>query len=235
MRITTALQFSGGKDSLAILHMYKDQLDKILVVWVNTGAAYPEVQRYMSKLSRTIPHFVVVRGRQPQNIALNGYPSDIVPIRYSPIGRHYVKSAETFKIQSAFDCCAANMWAPLQQAMRMLGITRVIRGQRRDEEYTNASVTNGSVVNGIEYVLPLENWTAEQVFDYLKKNNVEFPSYYSSEGTSHDCWNCTAYLSSYQKRIQNLPPDARAEVERRLEQINTAVELELAPLKRLIT
>jgi 3'-phosphoadenosine 5'-phosphosulfate sulfotransferase (PAPS reductase)/FAD synthetase len=214
--------------------MYKDQLDKILVVWVNTGAAYPDVQRYMAKLSQKIPHFLTVRGKQPENIAKNGFPSDVVPIRYSQIGRHYVKSAESFKIQSAFDCCSQNMWQPLQQAMRMLGIKKIIRGQRRDEEYVNTDVVNGTVIDGIEYTLPLENWTAAQVFEYLKKNDVEFPPYYGSETTSHDCWNCTAYLSSYQKRIQNLPPEPRAEVERRLNEINTAIELELAPLKRLI-
>lgn len=234
MTITTALQFSGGKDSLAILHMFRDQLENIVVTWVNTGAAYPEVQRQMAKVAKKVPHFLVVRGNQPENIRKNGYPSDVVPINYTPSGRYFVKKAEDFRIQSAFDCCAANMWDPLERTMKLMGIKRVIRGQRADEQYKNPIVRDGTIINGIEYVLPLETWTAEQVFKYLNDNEIELPSYYSNEVTSHDCWNCTAYLDSYVKRIQNLPPPARAEVQRRLVEINRAIELETAPLKRLL-
>jgi 3'-phosphoadenosine 5'-phosphosulfate sulfotransferase (PAPS reductase)/FAD synthetase len=235
MKIETALQFSGGKDSLAILHMHRDMLGEIVVVWVNTGATYPEVQREMAKVAKKVPHFLVVKGNQQENIRLNGYPSDIVPVRYSPQGRAFVKSAEQFKIQSAFDCCNSNMWQPLARAMKLMGIKRVIRGQRADERYKNPYVTNGSVIDGIEYVLPLETWTAEQVFQYLRNNDVKLPDYYSDETTSHDCWSCTAYLDSYQNRIKNLPPAARGEVLRRLGEIRQAIEAESAPLKRLLT
>jgi 3'-phosphoadenosine 5'-phosphosulfate sulfotransferase (PAPS reductase)/FAD synthetase len=234
MAITTALQFSGGKDSLAILHMYRDQLDGIVVVWVNTGAAYPEVQKEMARLAKKIPHFLVVKGNQQENIRRNGYPSDIVPIRYSPVGRYFIKSAETFKMQSAFDCCSSNMWEPLAKTMRLMGIKTVIRGQRRDEQYKNPLVFDGAVVDGIKYVLPLETWTAEQVFQYLRDNEVKLPDYYSDEVTSHDCWSCTAYLDAYQTRIQKLPPAARAEVKRRLVEIQQAIDATSAPLKRLL-
>lgn len=215
--------------------MYREQLNEIVVVWANTGAAYPEVQREMAKLARKIPHFLVVRGKQPEQIAKNGYPSDVVPINYSPIGRLYVKKQQfEYKVQSAFDCCAANMWQPLAHAMQLLGIKKIIRGQRRDEQYKNSAVTNGMKVGGVEYVLPLEDWTAEQVFTYLRDNKVPIPEYYNSEGTSHDCWSCTAYLDSYKNRIKNLPPAPRAEVQRRLAEISKAIELETAPLKKLL-
>ena len=37
-----ALQFSGGKDSLAVLYLCKEWWNKITVVWLNTGSAFPE-------------------------------------------------------------------------------------------------------------------------------------------------------------------------------------------------
>jgi phosphoadenosine phosphosulfate reductase len=43
----TALQFSGGKDSLACLHLYREQWPDLLVMWLNTGAVYPEMMDYM--------------------------------------------------------------------------------------------------------------------------------------------------------------------------------------------
>ncbi len=234
MRPTAALQYSGGKDSRVILHMHKEILDEILVVWANTGAAYPAVLEHMAEVAKSVPHFMEVRGQQPENIEKYGYPSDVVPINYSPLGREWVKKPYDFKIQSAFDCCARNMWHPLNSAMIQCGIKTVIRGQRRDEQYT-ARLTNGAVDNqGITYLLPIEDWTEAQVFEYLKTHNIEIPEYYASEVTSHDCWNCTAYLGSYEKRIANLPDDKRAEVNRRLKAIAVAVETEMAPLKNIL-
>jgi phosphoadenosine phosphosulfate reductase len=234
LNVTTALQFSGGKDSRAVLHMFREQLNDILVVWADTGASYPAVRKHMEELRSKVPHFLIVTGKQPENIKKYGYPSDVVPINYTPLGKQWVKKSHDFKIQSAFDCCAMNMWHPLNDAMKLLGIKTVIRGQRRDEQYT-AKITDGHVdTQGITYRLPIENWTVEQVFEYLKTNSVEVPDYYSTEATSHDCWNCTAYLGSYEKRIANLPPEQKAEVERRLQEINQAIDLESAPLKKLL-
>lgn len=234
MSVSTALQYSGGKDSRAILHMYREQLNDIVVVWVNTGAPYPEMEKEMLQMSRKVPHFLIVRGNQPEQIKKFGYPSDVVPINYSPFGRLMVKSAHEFKLQSAFDCCSANMWNPLRDAMKMLSVTRIIRGQRRAETYTNAVATNGKIIDGIEYVLPIEDWSDEQVFEYLRANNVEIPSYYQTEGTSHDCWNCTAYLNSYEKRINNLPAPKRAEVVDRLRYIRAAITSETKSLTEIL-
>jgi 3'-phosphoadenosine 5'-phosphosulfate sulfotransferase (PAPS reductase)/FAD synthetase len=232
--IDTALQYSGGKDSRAILHMYKDKLDKIVVVWADTGASYPEVQAEMRQMCRKVPHFLIVKGNQPKQVAANGFPSDVVPINYSPFGRAMVKSDHGFKMQSAFDCCNANMWQPLHTAMKMLGIKRIIRGQRKDERYTNSAIKSGTVLDGIEFVLPLDDWTSDEVLAYLRGNNVPVPDYYKTEGTSHDCWNCTAYLSSYTQRIQNLPAPQRAEVNSRLQLIDAAISAETQPLKALL-
>lgn len=232
--ISTALQYSGGRDSRALLHLHRDQLDKVIVVWMNPGDAYPDQLREMHKLARDIPHFLILHGNVKSNIEQFGYPSDVVPINYSPLGRAYVKKAGDFKIQSAFDCCSRSMWQPLAQAMQLLGITRVIRGQRREEQYTNTAVTNGAVIDGIEYVLPLEDWTTADVEKYLRDNHLKLPDYYASEGTSHDCIHCTAYLGSYQARIRNLPAESRREVDQRLKQISIAIEQESAPLKSLL-
>lgn len=232
--VTTALQYSGGRDSRALLHLCRNDLDKIIVVWMNPGDAYPDAIHEMAKLARAVPHFLALHGQVKENIKRNGYPSDVVPINYSPIGRLYVKKQFEYKVQSAFDCCATNMWQPLAHAMQLLGIKKIIRGQRRQEQYTNSAVTDGAVVNGVTYSLPLENWSTEDVENYLRVNQIEIPSYYKTEGTSHDCMHCTAYLGSYEARIKNLPPAPRAEVQRRLAEISKAIELETAPLKKLL-
>lgn len=232
--VTTALQYSGGRDSRALLHLHRDQLDKIIVVWMNPGDAYPDQLREMHRAARDVPHFLILHGNVVQNVKEFGYPSDVVPINFSPAGRAFVKKEDSFRIQSAFDCCARSMWLPLAKAMTLLGITRVIRGQRREEQYTNSAVTNGTVIDGVEYILPLEDWTTADVEKYLRDNHIKIPDYYATEGTSHDCVHCTAYLDSYQNRIRNLPDGPRNEVTRRLKEIAVAIEQESAPLKSLL-
>jgi len=51
------LSFSGGKDSIACLHLVKDYLDKVVVVWVNTGANFPEIEQMMREVKSIVTHF----------------------------------------------------------------------------------------------------------------------------------------------------------------------------------
>jgi 3'-phosphoadenosine 5'-phosphosulfate sulfotransferase (PAPS reductase)/FAD synthetase len=219
--IDTALHYSGGKDSRAILHMYKDRLKEILVVWVDTNAPYPEVRAEMQGMSRKVPHFLIVKSDQPKQIAEHGYPSDIVPVIHSRLGRAFRKS--DIKIQSTFECCADNLWRPMADAMKMLGIKKIIRGQRDSDEFQNPLFKHGMVLDGIECVAPLQDWTESEVFDYLEEHGIELPSYYNSEKTGRDCWNCTGYLHHNVQRIKNLPPEQYDEVIKRLRYIDDAI------------
>lgn len=232
--IDTALQYSGGKDSRAVLHMHKDQLDKIIVVWLDTGASYPEVQAEMRQMCKKVPHFLIVKSNQPKQVAESGFPADVVPMFHTPMGRMFQNAEPGVKLQSTFGCCGANIWQPLQQAMSMLGIKRIIRGQRNDDEYRNKAFVHGTVLDGIECVSPLETWTEQQVFEYLAANDVVVPGYYKKERTGRDCWSCTAYLKHNMERIRNLPVPQRTEVVRRLQLIDAAISTETQPLKALL-
>lgn len=230
--ITTALQYSGGKDSRAVLHMYREQLKDILVVWLDAGASYPEIRAEMEQMPRKVPNFLIVKGNQPAQIAKNGFPSDVVPMNYSPLGSHFLGGVA--KVQSTFGCCNENIWQPLQQAMVMLGIKKIIRGQRDTDEYQNRFFRHGSLIDGVECVSPLQGWTEEQVFAYLRENNIEVPAYYKNEMTGRDCWNCTGYLRHNVARIGNLPAPQKAEVHRRLAVIQNAIAAETVPLTTIL-
>lgn len=231
--ITTALQYSGGKDSRAVLHMYRDQLKDIIVVWLDAGAPYPEQRAHMAQIARAVPHFLIVKGDQPGQIERNGYPSDVVPMNYSPLGRQFL-TGNDFKVQSTFGCCNENIWQPLQKAMVQLGITKIIRGQRDSDDYRNNWFKHGAKLGQFECVSPLESWSEKQVFDYLLENKVEIPEYYKTEMTGRDCWNCTGYLRHNGARIRNLPQQQRAEVIRRLGVIKRAVDSETATAEILL-
>lgn len=219
-----ALQFSGGKDSLACLYMYRKQWDELYVVWVNTGAAYPDVIEFMEGWKNRLPHFIEVKTNQPEQVKEHGWPSDVVPLRYTKMGR-IVGMDSPFLIQGWMACCGENIWLPMREAIINLGVTTVIRGQRNDEA-RKGLLRNGEVVDGITYLYPIENWTAQAVFKYLHIVGAEIPAYYELEQTSRDCWDCTGFLDENRARIENLPEERRREIKRRLALMSEAVAKE---------
>lgn len=232
--ITTALQFSGGKDSLALLHLWREKLDHTLVCWVNTGAAYHETIRQMNEIQAQVPHFMEINSNQPGDVEVNGYPTDLVPLHFTPQGRLYVDTDIHYRLQDSFRCCGTNIWLPLHQAMKEQGITTVLRGQKNVDKY-KAPYKSGYVEDGITYIFPLENWTDDQVFKYLNDNNIPLPAYYlDNERKSHDCWSCTGYLDEDAGRIANLPTDQRSEVLYRLRQINAAIRVQAKPGNKVL-
>ena len=84
---------------------------------------------------------------------------------------------------------------------------------------------NGQVIDGIEYIMPVESWTEAQIFDYLKSVGADMPPGYGlGEKTGRDCWDCTGFMDDNRKRIDNLPPDKREEMLRRLAVIDSAID-----------
>jgi len=195
-----ALMFSGGKDSLACLHLVKDYLDKVLVVWVNTGANFPEIEQMMREVKSIVTHFHEIKTDQPSSIKSKGYPVDVVPVNYTLLGQS-VTSIKDFKVRSYFECCSENFWIPCDAEMRKLGVTGIIRGQRNSEGH-RAPIKSGHIENGIEYYLPIESWKDSEVIDYLRSKDVVINERLSMAHSSLDCWNCTAYMAESAERFK---------------------------------
>jgi len=195
-----ALMFSGGKDSLACLHLVKDYLDKVLVVWVNTGANFPEIEQMMREVKSIVTHFHEIKTNQPESIKSKGYPVDVVPVNYTLLGQS-VTSIKDFKVRSYFECCSENFCIPCDAEMRKLGVTGIIRGQRNSEGH-RAPIKSGHIENGIEYYLPIESWKDSEVIDYLRSKDVVINERLSMAHSSLDCWNCTAYMAESAERFK---------------------------------
>jgi phosphoadenosine phosphosulfate reductase len=221
--IDTAIQFSGGKDSLACLYLYREKWDQMYVVWLDTGAAYPEMVEYMEKWKQRLPHFIHVKSDQPSIIKERGWPVDVLPVENTLVGK-MITGNEGPLMQSYLDCCAVNIWVPLYNACKSLNIKYLVKGQRGNDRRKSLAA-DGRVVDGIQYVMPIQNWTEQEVFEYLKEVDADMPPGYGlGEKTGRDCWDCTAYLDDNRKRIYNLPEDRKSEVLRRLSLINSEIE-----------
>ena len=187
-----ALQFSTGKDSLAVLHLLRDHWDQLTVYFVNSGDSFPETLEMAEAVRKIVPHFVEVQGRKPQVEAELGWCSDIVPVGSTAFGR--MMGHDEPLLVDRYTCCFKALMEPMYERMKADGITLIIRGQKNDDD-KKPPLRSGHVADGFEFLYPIEDWTAEQVFAYLKEHGVPLPRFYEGGMPGGpDCMHCTAWL-----------------------------------------
>ena len=216
-----ALQLSAGKDSLACLYLLRPYLDRITVYWLNTGQAFPETVQVINAVRDSIPHFVEIESNVDQVHRQFGIPSDIVPASGTGLGRLVGHDAPL--IQDRYSCCFATIMRPMHERMKEDGVTLIIRGQRNDDE-VKSPIRSGMVDDGIEFLFPIEDWTAKQVMLFLEARMAPIPRFYEMLDEAPDCMTCSAWwekgAAKYLKRYHY---EAYKDVQGRLDAINRAV------------
>lgn len=215
-----ALAFSGGKDSMACLHLMRDELE--CAIYVDTGFAYPETEALVRYAETMLPVHRVKVDRDGQNRE-HGIPSDVVPVDWTLLGQQFTtKKAAT--IQSYLSCCYENLSAPLNAKAKELGVTHLVCGQRNEEGHKSPS-RDGAVVDGIVRLHPIEHWSKAQVFEYLA-SKMEIPAHYALKHSSLDCYDCTAFRKESHDRIawmRSAHPEFHAAYEARMNHLDTAL------------
>lgn len=229
-----ALMFSGGKDSIACLEMARPYLDKIVVIWVNTGSNFTEVDEFVTKIALEVPNFVEIPTNQAWSVEINGYPSDVVPVNYTKLGQCFTNPKDIM-LRSYLECCNENIWSPAFAKVQEMGITGVIRGQRNDEGH-KAPLDSCQTVDGIEYFFPLQDWSSQDVVAYLLSNGVDVDDRLIMEHhSSLDCWNCTAFTEDSTERMEYMKkyhPNKHQAVVKIMQRIDNAVMSEMLGIKQ---
>ena len=206
-----ALLFSGGKDSIVLVHLalkaFRPAKFPFPLVHIDTGHNFPEALAFRDKLVAEIDENLIVgcvedsikkynlketQGRFPSRNALQTYTLlDVIQ-------------------ENEFDAC--------------------IGGARRDEEKARAkerifsvrddfgqwepklqrpelwNILNGKIHKGHNVrVFPISNWTELDVWNYIKKHQIELPNLYFSH--ERDCIAYQDKLVAISDFIQPLPND----------------------------
>jgi phosphoadenosine phosphosulfate reductase len=229
------LHFSGGKDSLAVIALCRPWWDKIKVLYCNTGDEFPETREVIDAIKKLPITLIEVSPDEPQpdHVAKYGYPSDVLPLRntqyYSWLTGREMTGVDT---QHPMNCCGKLLFEPLQQATLAIGATLVIRGQRMAED-KHSPVRSGDVIDGVEYLFPIENWDDNDVDQFLTDSGVSIPTHYQHVRKSLDCMTCTAFLDESKDKIAYLKqfhPETYQEVTQRLKAIKASIDIEHAHL-----
>ena len=226
------LMFSGGKDSVACLYLLKPFLDKITVLWVNPGDMFEENLAIIGQCKAMVPNFLEVKSDAVGFRKEYGDPVDILVVNHTHLGE-ISEGEKPLKVISGYDCCSVNYWKPAVDAISALGATLIIRGQRNDERATSP-VRSGGIVDGVEYLFPLENWSQADVLKYLIEVGFEVPEFFHFSESSMDCKTCTAFLHDFTDRSEYMAkkhPELHACNKTKLQNIIANIEAELIQMK----
>lgn len=181
-----ALLFSGGKDSITLVHLCKKAFAPAKIpfplVHIDTGHNFPEVLAYRDAMSDRIGAKLIVRhvGDTIKTKKLKE-PSGKFPSRNALQSYTLLDTIEEFE----FDACIGGARRDEEKARakeRIFSIRNAF-GQwdpkkQRPELWNlfNGKINKGENVR----VFPISNWTELDVWGYLKREKIALPSIYFS-------------------------------------------------------
>lgn len=186
-----ALSFSGGKDSLACMYLLREFLPRITVYHLDTGDLMPETHEVVAHAAAMAPNFVRIDTDVGEWIKQHGPPSDVVPYTAHPLAE---RMGQRLPISARYDCCFHNVMWPLYQRIKDDGCTLLIRGTKAADMPVLPFAT-GDVADDIEFLYPLEGWSHDDVFEYLRNVGAPIARYYEHNVGSLDCARCSAWLT----------------------------------------
>lgn len=201
-----AVACSFGKDSMTVLHMALKYKPDIKVIFNNTGVEFPETIEYKEKIKK-LWNLNLIETTPYKNMTF-WKCADKYGLPNTRDNRHKIHSPR---------CCYYCKERPAIDAYREHKIIAVLTGLTKAESRNRAFLITGmdnglKEKDGIGYcgqryfaksigvwrIHPIAYWTEEEVFAYLKKNNIPLnPVYTKWEGTYNrcGCLPCTAYFS----------------------------------------
>lgn len=172
---------------MACLHLLRKTID--CAIYVNTGKVYPETLDMIRYAETIVPVITLQSDRAGQN-EREGIPAQVVPIDWTPLGQA-VTGEKPYRIQSYLQCHLENIGYPLFVKALELGATHLIYGQRNEDGH-KSSARDGDVTGGMTRLHPIEDWTSQQVLEYLD-TQMEVPLHFFIKHSSLDCYDCTAF------------------------------------------
>lgn len=230
-----ALQFSGGKDSLACLLLLRNAglLGQVPVYWLNTMDGCPETLAVVEWARQWVPAFIEVQQDAKAWRAQHGDPSDLVPASAHPLGLAY--GLGDLKLVGRFECCWSNLMKPMHERMLADRIDLVIRGTKLAD---TGKIPAEGPTGVYDVLLPIRDWPHDQVFAFLREQGAPLNLIYEhTKGMSApECLSCTAWWDDGKAAyLKALHPDRLGEYRVALGRVRQALQTHLQDLQNELT
>jgi phosphoadenosine phosphosulfate reductase len=183
------LAFSGGKDSLVILHMALDINPNIPVIYNNTTVEFPETLQYVKQL------------KEEWAISLHVINNDCSFFQMT--------KEKGWATHEDRWCCKPYKEEPAFQFMVQSGFKAEITGTTRTESIYRRSLSPIKVPSKdpkIIRVNPIYDWNEWEVWRYIRENNIRYNPLYDMGYRRIGCWCCPLNGPSHYKRLKKTHP-----------------------------
>ncbi|MBE0523679.1 MAG: phosphoadenylyl-sulfate reductase [Methanosarcinales archaeon] len=175
-----AVSFSGAED-VVLVDMAKKIRDDIRVFSLDTGRLHPETYKFIEKVRE---HYNI-----PVEIFFANRDDTEKLVRE--------KGLFSFYRDGHKECCQVRKVDPLKRAL--LQLDAWITGQRKDQSPNTRTyipvIQQDEFFGTPEHPLvkfnPIANWTSQQVWDYIRDNNVPYNKLHEQGYISIGCEPCT--------------------------------------------
>ncbi|HOT14138.1 MAG TPA: phosphoadenylyl-sulfate reductase [Bacteroidales bacterium] len=172
-----ALSSSLGAEDQVLTHMACNIDKNVRIFTLDTGRLFPETYELIDK---TCKHY-----NTQIEIFFPDHQQVECMVKEKGINLFY-DSVENRKL-----CCNVRKIEPLKRAFAGLGAW--ICGLRKDQSVTRfySKLVEWDEVNKLVKINPLINWTEQQVWDYIRINNIPYNALHDKNFPSIGCQPCT--------------------------------------------
>ena len=176
-----AMSTSFGIQSAVMLHLVTSIAPDIPIIWIDTGYLPAETYQFAEHLTERL------------NLNLKVYQSTISPARMEALyGQLWRQN----------DLDAFNRYdqirkvEPMQRALQELRVTAWLAGLRRDQTQHRKTLPHVNQQSGRYKVLPILNWSAKDVYEYLQKYDLPYHPYFDQGYTTVGDWHSSRPLTA---------------------------------------
>lgn len=207
--------FSGGKDSTVLLHLVRSKYPNIPAVFVDTGLEYPEIREFVKQTENVI--WLKPKMTFREVLEKKGYPviskesakrirefrtTKSEAVKYQVLygnakGQFKLAKKWQYLLDAPFkiseECCKVMKVKPIKDYEKQTGAkgfvgTMAYESMRRKSDYIMYGCNAYNSKSPLSK--PLSFWLEEDVWEYIKVNNVKYSTIYDMGYLRTGCMFC---------------------------------------------